>query len=113
MDIYKGKLNAIGDKRTALGTNNVKRMKKEDKERVKKNLYTYLRNTAKAKQDEVIWTTKKANREVFAPRCFKDESCFVSHNVRATNDYKDRRVCAYVYNRFLQPHENAFFKNKT
>lgn len=112
MHIYEGKLNAIGDKRTALGTNNVKRMKKEDKERVKKNLYTYLRNTVKAKQDEVIWTTKKVNRELFAPRGFKDESCFVSHNVRATNDYKDRRVCAYVYNRFMQPHENAFFQEQ-
>lgn len=93
-------------------------LKRADKETVKvlKNNITNYMRSCDAKVDDVFWTTLKE----FAPKVStrgkntynKNENHnFISHNIRATNEYKDRTTCVYLYNRFMHPIEKSFFED--
>lgn len=81
-------------------------------ERLRKNLYTYFRNEAKAKSNDIIWTTRKDYGNVKGGLKGKGYSKgFIVLNQRATNDYAEKHNLAYVYNRFMNPYEKTFFQS--
>lgn len=93
----------------------LKNCDKETIDRIKKNLDSYFKNTLKCKNKELFWTTIKTiapklknSRNNYYLTDKKDN--FVSVNIRATNGYKDCTGCAYVYNRYMNPIEKAFFQ---
>jgi transposase-like protein len=45
---------------------------------------------------------------VLKGRGFADS--FLAVNARATNEYSDRWALAYIYNRYMNPHESSFFQ---
>lgn len=100
--IYNGdKVNAIGDKRTALSASWYIKGKAEKCERIKKNLRNVFSNVYKAKSEDVIWTTFKSVKDLCAADgCRKS---FLSCNARATNDFADRHYVAYCINIFYNP----------
>lgn len=109
--IYEGKLNAIGDKTTALSKSWYdKSSKKELMKKLKNNTANYFTHIVKGKGKFNMWT------------CFEDykQQCkgkgytngFVPCNSRATNEYKDKTNCAYLINRYYKPTINNFFVNK-
>lgn len=122
INLYEGKLNDIGSK--------TRRMKgypltktwydnatKEQLKKIKDNTYNYFRHVCNKKYDEVIWTTFKdrydeeeSNKTKITPRGFKHS--FVSHNLRATNEYKDRNTVAYLINRRSEPLTIKFLSSK-
>ena len=117
---------AVKITRTTLSSTNLRNMDKNNIESLQKNLYAFFNNTCKAKTGEIFWTTltkfapkmktklntyktiKDNNRNTVYD---KDRCNFISHNIRATNDYRDRKYCAYVYNRFMHPIEKSFFED--
>lgn len=111
---------------TTLSSTNLKNMPPENIHQLKKNMYSFFNNHCEAKTNEIFWTTlnkfaPKMKSKLNTYKTIKDENrnviydknkCnFISHNIRATNDYRDRRYCAYVYNRFMHPIERAFFED--
>ena len=39
-------------------------------------------------------------------------NCFLPCNMRASNDYRERRVLAYLCNMYVNPYVDRYFKNK-
>ncbi|MED1801995.1 DEAD/DEAH box helicase family protein [Brevibacillus porteri] len=122
INIYKGKLNNIGDNRNALSTSWFG--KNGDLiVTLKNNTYNFLTNKCKATKDTAMWTTVKGNKESkkkdrkkdssniknkVRPKGFKDS--FVPMTSRATNEYENKIHLAYLINRFMNPIEKKFFE---
>jgi hypothetical protein len=108
INLYEGKLNATGDKETALSLNWFKN-KIDLRDRLKKDLYNYLHNIIKASSEEIIWTTFKAHRSQLRGKGFSNS--FIALNTRATNNYKDRNTIAYCCNRYISPDYKFLFRD--
>jgi hypothetical protein len=109
IEIYDGKLNSVGQAPNAMGASWLKRANLDVLTPIKKNLYAYLRGQCEAKAEEIIWTTIKECRNDIKGRGFSDR--FLPVNARATNDYADTWALGYVFNRFMNPNERAFFED--
>lgn len=116
-DKGKSKLNSNFCKKP---TNNMfsstwlKRCSDETLNQINKNISLYFRGV-NGTSKKSFWTSIKSvapklknNRATYYATERKDN--FVSVNIRATNEYKDCTSCAYVYNRFMNPIEKAFFE---
>jgi hypothetical protein len=75
--------------------------------RLKKNLYTYFRRQCNAKSNDILWTTKKNMMPKLKEKGYTKG--FTVLSTRATNKYQDKHNLAYVYNRYMNPIEKAFF----
>ncbi|TWE08760.1 hypothetical protein FB550_101788 [Neobacillus bataviensis] len=120
--IYEGKLNDIGEAKTALSkswfenSHNCVKVK-----RLKDDLYNYFRNIQKAGADRILWTTFKDSRNKIKGKGFSKEerenninsefgqACFIPFNLRATNKYRHKDVLAFCLNRYMNPIEKHFF----
>lgn len=83
-------------------------------DRIKKNLNSYFRSV-EGNTKNSFWTSIKA----VAPKIKNSrntyyetnkKSNFVSVNIRATNEYMNCTSCAFIYNRYMNPIEKAFFE---
>ena len=98
---------------------------------LKNMIYTFFHNATKAKAADILWTcpkedypklkgdgyTKRPLTEAEKAMTDKERSklkrdCFLSCNTRATNDYADRSVLAYIFNLFPNPYVKRYFENK-
>lgn len=93
----------------------LKNCDKETINRLKKNLDSYFKNVAKSNSKNSFWTTIKTvapklknSRNTYYATDKHDN--FVSVNIRATNEYKNCIACAYIFNRYMNPIEKAFFQ---
>lgn len=77
-------------------------------ELINQNLFNYFKTT-KTPVSKLFWTTIKDFKTKFTNKKTKSNN-FVSVNVRATNDYMNCTSCAFVYNRYMNPIEKAFFE---
>lgn len=133
LDIYedsgKSKLNSNYANKitnTTLSSTYLKNMNSDGYDRLKKNIHTFFKNNCKCKTTDIFWTTLTAiapkikgefntyrvSKNINYRLSYDKGKCnFISHNIRATNDYGNRRYCAYVYNRFMHPIEKAFFED--
>jgi len=123
--IYEGKLNDIGEAKTALSkswfenSHNCVKVKL-----LKDDLYNYFRNIQKAGANRILWTTFKDSRNKIKGKGFSKEepennsngavghACFTAFNLRATNKYKHKDVLAFCLNRYMNPIEKHFFEQQ-
>jgi hypothetical protein len=105
INIYEGRLNEIGDRRTALSSTWLK--DNNNTKTLRNNAYNYLTNIIMGKSKNTLWTTIKHCFDKVQPRNFKQ--AFIPVSTRATNEYKDRYNLAYLVNRFMNPIEKSFF----
>lgn len=110
INLYEGPLNNIGESRNALSSNRLKNYSPSVIKEIKNNLNNYLRNIMGAKGKEILWTTLKQKRDSLKGPGFTKS--FVEWNIRATNEYSDRSVLAFMYNRFIRPEEKKFFEGQ-
>ena len=111
INIYEGKLNDIGEKRTALSKSwYIKASKKEVMKKLKNNTENYFKNILKSKSKENMYTTFEDYKSQVKGKGYTKG--YISCNARATNDFKDRINCAYLINRFYNPMINRFFIDK-
>ncbi|WP_068792499.1 hypothetical protein [Brevibacillus laterosporus] len=110
IDLYEGKLNDVGEMRSAFGANNLRNSDDKKVRQIKANQYNYLRNICNAKGSEIIWTTLQEMRQKFKGSGYAES--FVEWNARATNQYAERYVMSYLFNRFMNPFERSFFEDR-
>jgi hypothetical protein len=118
--IYEGRLNDIGEK--GLSKNwFISKATDGELTRLRKNIYSYLRNDRKAGVHQVIWTTFKCYAGKIATKdnrlCTVDrerkgiakKGNFVPCTSRATNNYREASVVVYAVNRFHRPEVKNFW----
>ena len=105
---YDKKLNEIGDLNTALSkgwyTRNNNNMLIK---RLKNNCYNFFRNHTKTKSQLNLWTTFKDWKDIISGKGYAKG--FLSSNMRATNEYRDRVAVAYLVNKYFNPYIKNFF----
>lgn len=108
------KLNSVGDKRTALSSNWFKKASEENDRTkltlLKNNLYNLYRQIYGASAEQVMWTTFAASKSAVKGKGYTNG--FVSCNLRASNEYRNRTHLAYCINVFMQPWKKLFFEDK-
>lgn len=92
----------------------LKKCDSETLDRINKNIRSFF-TVVKGNTKNSYWTTVKDvalslknSKSTYYKTNKKDN--FVSVNIRATNEYKNCTACAYIYNRFMNPIEKAFFE---
>lgn len=121
INIYEGKLNMIGEANYSLSSTWLKNPKNiEQLKKLKNNTYNFFRWTSKTKSNENMWTTllgeiddEKSVKTVKSLLSGKGyTNGFVSCNCRATNEYAHKKAIAYLINRFINPMDEGFFRDK-
>ena len=74
---------------------------------LKMNTINFFINHTKTKSKFNLWTTFKDYKPFLEGKGYTKG--FLSSNMRATNDYKDRTAVAYLVNKFFNPHIKNFF----
>lgn len=105
------KLNAIGNSHSALSVSWYERAK-EAKNRpmitvLKNNLINVFRNKFKSSSNQNLWTTFKAYQSLIRGKGYTKG--FLSYNIRATNEYRDRDHLAYCVNVYYNPYMKNYF----
>ena len=99
------RMNAIGDKKTALSHSWYAR---NDLKQVSNNLNNFFKNMMKSPANSRLWPVfADCKEEVGGSRYSKS---FLACNTRATNEYKDRTVLAYLVNRYRNPFFVRYFR---
>lgn len=108
------RLNAIGEDRTALSLSwyrhSADAEDSSELEQMRKNISNVFKNIFKATSGEILWTTFKE----FAPMVRGNgyQNSFITYNMRASNEYADRRYLAYCVNTFLRPLERRYYQER-
>ena len=124
INIYEGKLNAIGEdkdgRKKPLSSTWYKEATGEKLKLVQNNTYNYFRHVCDKKSNEVLWTvfkfraetpeTKKNRMTKVKPNGYNKS--FETCNCRATNKYRDRDTVAYLINRYNSAAIINFFKDR-
>lgn len=101
------KLNEVGWNKNALSARWMINHPNE-KEILRKNVYSYLRYHQNAKRDEIMWSTYKKDIHSLRGRGYSNQS--VEFNKKASNEYRNRTIMAYCVNLFPSPHKASFFR---
>ena len=83
--------------------------KKNGVQLLKSRLSNYFRNRKKAKLDDIMWTTFEDYK--FALRGPGYSKGFVVMNSKATNQYRNKTVLAYMANIFMNPAHKRFYQS--
>ncbi|MDM5249636.1 hypothetical protein [Lysinibacillus sp. G4S2] len=111
INIYEGKLNNIGDDKTAFSKSwSGKKQNKHLIEKLQKNITTYFKNNVKTPTELNMWTCYKAYVPKLKGKGYTKG--FIACNARATNAFKEKESLAYTVNRFMNPYEKKFFISK-
>lgn len=105
------KLNCIGSDSHALSSSWFKRDRRTKEKPLigvlKNNVYNYFHNKTKSVVGEKMWTVFKDYKGLVKGKGYA--SCFVSCNIRATNEYRACNKLAYCINVFFNPNVKNFF----
>jgi len=126
INLYQGRLNDIGKKNnvqnSTLSKNWYANAKPQVIKEVKSNLANYLRNVCQGKSEDVMWTVfgqkkNKKNKHRHRGDVSRLEGKgyakgFVSNNIKATNDYINKKHVAYMQNTFYHPKIFNYFKDR-
>jgi hypothetical protein len=74
---------------------------------LRNNLGNYFKNHTKTKSRLNLWTTFKDFESVLSGKGYTKG--FLSSNMRATNDYRERTAIAYCINKYFNPYIKNFF----
>jgi hypothetical protein len=75
-----------------------------------KNLYNYFQNVTKSSSQDRLWTCFK--EDISKIRGRSSIKSWLACNARATNNYADKTVLAYLINRYVNPFYDDFFAYK-
>ena len=77
---------------------------------LKKNLYNFFVNFTNAKSEQVAWTVFKSFKSKLKGKGYAKG--YVTNNIKATNDYIERKHVAYVQNTFYHPLVKTYFTER-
>jgi len=78
---------------------------------IRKNILNIIKNKAKCRIDDILWTSFKSYQSIIVNERTKDKN-FISHNIRATNNYDKKWVVMYFVSRNYNPIIKRWFKSK-
>ena len=110
IDIYDGPYNRIGEGRTALSSTWYK--KKGNSGPIKaliNNTRSYFRKKSGARSSDVLWSTFTKAKDRYNLNVKDYANGFCACNARATNEYKDRTILAYLINVYVHPYIVQYF----
>jgi len=109
VDIYEGDMNEVGSNFHALSLSWFEKdSNKENVESLKNNLYNYFRwKQGDTKAAKRMWATFKSQQNALKGKGYANS--FIPFNYKATNEYRDRVVCAYPINIFMNVNEKKFY----
>ena len=109
INIYEGTLNDIGKDKYTLSKSWYEK-RNQSLTRLKNNVANYFKHKMKAKSNQILWTTfKEYQSKISSPG---NQRSYISCNVRATNQYRDRIYLAYTVNRYMNPIIEGFFNER-
>lgn len=108
INIYQGKSNEIGDKRTALSLSWYKKRSDEDVRKLKEKVRGVFYRAFKSDMDSSAFTTFKDYKEGIGGKEYDKK--FIELNARAKNKYANKKSLAYLVNRFMNPDLKRYFK---
>ena len=79
--------------------------------KIKNNLYNFIRHKTNAKSNDIMWTTFKDAKAKLKGNGYTKG--FVEVNCRARNNFRDRHVLMYVANRYVNPEIVKFFEARS
>lgn len=101
-DIGRSRLNDIGSKESALSSKNCEQV--STKESLAFALDNYVRNKAKCKKTDLLWTSfKHAKSKIQKNTIHNYTEQWLPLNTKATNDYADKHTVAYLCNIYPNP----------
>lgn len=104
------KLNMIGDTYSDLSKSWYNRNKDNVAiKKLKNNIYNFFLNICNTSSNLNLWTTFKEFKPILQGKGYSKG--YLSHNARATNDFKNRISVAYPINKFMNPYVKNFFVN--
>lgn len=109
IDLYEGPHNSHGEMPTAFSKGWLGRRDEKAIAAIKSSMYSYTHNVAKARSNDVLWTTIKDYQHTLKGKGYSKG--FLAVNARATNNYAERSTLMYCYNRFMNPIEKSFFQD--
>lgn len=83
---------------------------KDNIKKLQKTIYSYIRNTIKAKSDSVLWTTFISAKGRLKGKGYTKS--FIACNSRATNQYSDRYNLVYALNIYVNPGIDHFLMQR-
>lgn len=102
------KMNQIGDREFDLSKSwYIRNQNNIAMRQLKNNLENYFRNKRKSKTKDNLWTTFVDFRTKLASKGYS--RAFISINMRASNNYRDRTSIAYPVNRYINTGVKNFF----
>jgi len=109
--IENDKLNLIGDRDTDLSKAWFKRNENNIAiTQLKRNISNYFRHVRNDNSKDNLWTTFKDYKKKLQGKGYTRG--FLSINMRATNEYRDRTSVAYIANRYMNPVIKNFFTSR-
>lgn len=110
INIIKDDINTIGDKDYSLSSTWYQKQNSYMLRRLKNNTENFFKNKVKSSSEDAMWTTFLDYQSKIKGRGYSKG--FVSCNVRATNDYADKKNLAYTINKYMNPVIEEFFVSK-
>lgn len=101
------KMNDIGSDKTALSLTWYENASGSQMEKIRKSVQNFFKNKCRSRVEDRMWTAYKDYKKCLLNAAGKDS--FLSFNIRATNEYKDRFAIAYLVNVHLVPHFKTYF----
>jgi len=112
INVYDGELNKLceGDVNPFNSTFYNERTDAKQFAQIKRTMSNVVRNIYNVKSKDVMWTTLKSHQAKLKGDGYAKG--FVSLTQKASNDYADKSVLLYMYNRFGNPYDFGFYKSK-
>jgi len=111
IELCPDKYNKIGDEEYSLTVSWFKNEKNYKKiTELKKNIFNYFKNQCGTKTNENGWTTFRDYKSDLSGKGYTKG--FIPINMRASNDFQNKKSMAYAANRFINPYLVKMFSYK-
>lgn len=113
ISIYEGSSNDIGisnGKNNPLSSSWYKRAKTSDLDSIKRALHNFFNGYARSRSIDNAWTSFKDYKLKLAGKGYSKG--FLPNNLRATNDYIEKKTIAYTCNTFYHPIVKNYFEER-
>ena len=108
INLYDGKLNAVGRDRYDLSVSWYKKQRPAVLRKIKNDVYNWFRDGVGGKAATRMWTCFKDQKNTLSGKGYIRG--WIAHNARATNQYRDRSNLAYLVNRFPRTPIKRYFQ---
>jgi hypothetical protein len=109
VNIYKGRLNKIGQKDSALSVSWFEKATKVQLNKLGDAIRNFHRTVCKVNGDEAGWCVFGDYTDKVKPKSYINGH--ITHNIRASNEYRHRTSMAYCVNKYPRVPEDQFFKH--